>query len=86
MRSDDKRRRMFLLREAVEWFAVRGIPLYGVQTHPEQQGWTSSPKAYGDIYIDDRNLDCPLVFPEEGAPYVDWKRVREMLCQMGALE
>ena len=86
MRADDPRRREFTLRDALEWFVQRYIPLYGVQSHPEQHKWTSSPKAYGDIYIDDRALGCPLIFPDDQkTPCVDWTRVREMLCAMGAL-
>ncbi len=85
MRSDDKRRNRMLLRDAVDWFRERGIPLYGVQTNPSQKSWTSSPKAYGEIYIDDSALGCPLVFPDEGAPYVDWKRVARMLEDDGIL-
>lgn len=86
MRADDKRRRSLLLRPAVEWFAERGIPLHGIQTNPGQQQWTSSPKAFGDLYIDDAALGCPLVYPADGRrPYVDWARVREMLVQLGFL-
>ncbi len=87
MRHNDKKKRVTLLSDAVTWFAERDIPLYGIQVNPDQQVWTSSPKAYGELYIDDMALGCPLVFPEEGArPYVDWKRVREMMVEMGVLD
>ncbi|MDR1864967.1 MAG: hypothetical protein LBR08_05275 [Bacteroidales bacterium] len=86
MRSDDRKRRNRTLSDAVEWFRERDIPLFGVQTNPTQQTWTSSPKAYGELYIDDFALGCPLVFPDDGPPYVDWKQVRRMLVEMEILE
>ena len=51
-----------LLDRAVEWFRVRGIPLYAVNENPSQKRWTSSPKIHADLYIDDCNLGCPLRF------------------------
>ncbi len=83
MRCDDRKKRNQTLTEALNWFKERDIPLAGIQTNPGQQSWTSSPKAHGDLYIDDRALGCPLIFPEEGEPYVDWKKVEEMLESMG---
>lgn len=86
MRADNRRHGIRLLQDAVEWFAERDIPLYGIQTNPSQSAWTSSPKAFGDLYIDDSALGCPLVFPHDGTrPYVDWTRVRQMLCEINAL-
>jgi len=41
-----------LLDRAVEWFRVRGIPLYAVNENPSQKRWTSSPKIHADLYID----------------------------------
>jgi len=74
------------LDDAIEWFRARDIPLYGIQTHPEQRFWTLSPKAYGDLYIDDSALGCPLVIPENNErPYVDWKAVRQLLKEGGLL-
>ena len=54
-----------LLDRAVEWFRVRGIPLYAVNENPSQKRWTSSPKIHADLYIDDCNLGCPLRFRSE---------------------
>lgn len=71
------------LAEAVEWFQKNEIPLYGIQKNPTQHFWTSSHKAYGQIYIDDAGLGCPLVYPEDdGRPYVDWVAVRHLLQTM----
>lgn len=48
------------LSDAVEWFRLNDIPLYGIQTNPTQHTWTHSPKAYGQLMIDDSALGCPL--------------------------
>jgi len=93
MRSDRKKKKKVagveifveekVLTEAVQWFEENGIPLYGVQKNPTQRFWTSSPKAYGHLYIDDANLGCPLLYDENMSdrPYVDWEKVMEMLVE-----
>lgn len=93
MRSDRKKKKKVdgveieveekVLSEAVQWFEDNGIPLYGVQKNPKQRFWTSSPKAYGHLYIDDANLGCPLITDDKDSdrPYVDWVKVREMLVE-----
>lgn len=93
MRSDRKKKKKVdgieiieeenVLTEAVQWFADNGIPLYGIQKNPRQRFWTTSPKAYGQMYIDDAALGCPLLFDEElsDRPFVDWKEVRRMLVE-----
>ena len=65
------------LLDAVQWFKDREIELYGVQENPTQHRWTKSRKCYGNIFIDDAALGCPLVFPVTGRPYVDWLAVRD---------
>lgn len=72
------------LDDAVNWFKKNDIPLWGIQTNPEQSLWTSSPKAYCDLYIDDAALGCPLIYNINygGTPFVDWKTVEEMLIKM----
>lgn len=91
MRSDRKKKKKIdgqevmveenVLTEAVRWFEDNDIPLYGVQKNPTQRFWTSSPKAYGHLYIDDAALGCPLILddPFSDRPYADWVRIREML-------
>lgn len=73
---------------AEEWFASHGIKLFGSNVNPQQKHWTASPKAYGQIYIDDAALGCPLIFPEnnEEKPYVDWNAIEEMLEHRGVLQ
>ncbi len=75
MRADDPEKGAFL-QDAVDYFAENRIPLYGVNRNPDQDSWTSSPKAYGELYIDDSAFGCPLVHPPTfNKPCVDWKKV-----------
>ena len=69
------------LNDAIVWFKNREIDLHGIQTNPNQFKWTSSPKAYAQIYIDDSALGCPLIYDATGVnlPYVDWQGVVKWL-------
>jgi len=69
------------LKDAVKWFADNDIPLYGIQKNPTQHIWSSSPKSYAQIMIDDSALGCPLIFDEtlSDRPFVDWVKIEEML-------
>lgn len=69
-----------LLDDALAWFERNGIDLYAVNENPEQVSWTSSVKVHANMYIDDCALGCPIRF-EDGVrrPFVDWKKVREIL-------
>ena len=75
------------LSEAVQWFKDNGIELWGIQTNPEQHTWTTSPKAYAHLYIDDAGLGIPLIFDRTVStrPFVDWIKVRELLVEGGYL-
>jgi len=77
------------LTDAINWFKENEIPLYGIQRNPTQDTWTSSPKAYGQIIIDDAALGCPLSYDAKGVfsnrPFVDWVRVRHFLVELGCL-
>ena len=72
------------LTDAVKWFLVNDIPLYGVQYNPEQSKWTSSNKCYAQLYIDDAALGTPLRRDkdpdiEDSRPYIDWNAVEILL-------
>lgn len=67
------------LTDAVNWFADNNIPLYGIQSNPTQSDWTTSPKCYAQLYIDDAALGCPLVHGKHSRPYVDWEAVEKLL-------
>jgi hypothetical protein len=72
------------LDDAVNWFKQNDIPLYGIQKNPSQQYWTTSPKCYAELYIDDAALGCPLKFDEaiSDRPFVDWEKVERILEEM----
>lgn len=63
-----------LLDEAAQWFKDNGISLFGVNHYPGQESWTSSPKVFAQVYIDDAALGCPTVSDGKNI-YVDWVTV-----------
>ena len=65
------------LQPALKWFEDNNIPLYGINENPSQKAWTSSPKIYGHIYIDDAALGAPLK--------TDWGAVSLYLLHYGCL-
>jgi len=73
------------LDDAVNWFADNGIDLFGVNVNPTQKEWTSSPKAYAHLYIDDAAIGIPLNYIDNGRPYVEWRQLRCMLIDRGIL-
>lgn len=80
MRSDET------LNDAVNWFNVHNIPLYGINENKTQNTWTSSQKVYANLYIDDATLGCPLIQHNiEDRPYIDWIKVREYLENNGII-
>jgi len=70
------------LDEAVAYLTANGIDLFGINHNPDQEEWTTSPKAYGHIYIDDAAFGCPLVFQVGTRPYVDWTIVGPQVSMM----
>jgi hypothetical protein len=85
MRSDTSQGNY--LKDAVNWFEENDIPLYGIQENPTQKAWTSSPKAYGQLIIDDICLGIPLkVDPNlSNRPFVDWTKCRVLMEELGIL-
>ena len=69
------------------WFKENNIPLWGIQKNPTQHTWTSSPKPYGHVIIDDTALGCPLIFNPglSKRPFVDWEQVRQWFITQGIL-
>ena len=75
MRSDGQKEGD-LLREAVEYLESNGVKLYAVNHNPKQAKWSSSPKAYAHMYVDDAAFGCPLTLPKGfKRPCVDWSTV-----------
>ena len=75
----------YLEKDAADWFKKRDIEVWSYNTNPQQRHWTESPKCYAQLYIDDAALGCPLVYPEEGRPYVDWLEAEKFLIEKGYL-
>jgi hypothetical protein len=69
------------LQDAIDWFANNDIPLYGINKNPTQCEWTDSPKAYGQLMIDDIAIGVPLKIDKELSqrPFVDWFYLEIML-------
>lgn len=66
------------LQDAINWFKERDIPLFGVNENPEQHTWTSSPKPYAHLYIDDAALGCPIKYDIilSNRPFVNWDIIK----------
>ena len=75
------------LTEAVQWFKDNEIPLFGINNNPNQSTWTTSPKAYADLYIDDAALGVPLKFDYDLSPllFVDWQKAIGLLVKLKLL-
>lgn len=69
------------LQEAVDFCRSKGITFHGINSNPEQH-WSSSPKAYAHVYVDDAAFGCPLLENPRGRPFVDWSAVGPALLQM----
>lgn len=69
MRSDGP-----TLTDAVNFCRDNAIELYAVNGNPDQASWSTSPKAYAHVYIDDAAACCPLRKNPRmgGRPFVDW--------------
>lgn len=68
------------LNDAIKWFKDNDIELYGIQENPTQKSWTSSPKAYAQIYIDDAALGAPLLMDPSlsNREFINWKSVEQI--------
>lgn len=68
------------LSDAIAWFKANDIPFIGANKNPAQHTWSSSPKAYAQVYIDDAALGCPLIHAHDHErPYVDWRAVEKLI-------
>lgn len=75
------------LQDAVDWFKDNNIKLYGTQTNPSQSNWTNSPKAHGQLIIDDTSLNIPLIYDLKisNRPFVDWVEIEKLLIKDGLI-
>lgn len=72
------------LIDAVAWCRDHNIQLWAANCNPDQD-WSRSPKAYAQLYIDDAALGCPLIYPLDSRPYVDWEAVETLMKERGVL-
>lgn len=72
------------LTDAVNWFKEHDIPLYGIQRNPTQNNWTSSPKSYAQLMIDDSAVGCPLLYIPKlsSRAFVNWVSISRHLCSL----
>ena len=70
------------LDQAVAWLKEQGVTLWGVNANPETN-WTTSPKAYCHVYVDDAALGCPLQ-PSKTTkrPCADWEAISSQLLKL----
>ena len=75
------------LQDAIDWFENNGIELFGANENPIQSQWTTSPKVYGHLYIDDAALGCPLKYDPNfhNRAYVDWNKTAGYLHAKGLI-
>lgn len=91
MRDDDKQLTFWementTLARAILWFISKGIQLYGVNENPNQKDWTSSPKPYANLYIDDAGFGCPLMKSSRSKrPFVNWEEIVRVFVTQGII-
>ena len=75
------------LEDAKMWFVKNHIELFGANRNPTQSRWTTSPKVYAHIYIDDAALGCPLIYDTliHDRPFVSWGGVARQLESRGII-
>ena len=73
------------LNDAIDYCESEGIPMVGYNKSPDQ--FSTSPKQYASLYIDDAAVGCPL-YHKTGTlsrPYVNWYEVALRLHTCGLL-
>lgn len=77
MRSDNASDKF--LADAVDYCGKFGLVFDAVNEGLDDRAWTTSPKAYANVYIDDAAYGCPLIRCDRSdpnrRPYVDWSVV-----------
>ena len=73
------------LQEAIDWFSQNDIPLFGVNENPTQKSWTTSPKPYANLYIDDAALGMLTIKRSGRRPFVNWYAAALKLWRDGVL-
>jgi hypothetical protein len=74
------------LTDAINWFKQNDIALYSINTNPQQKEWTTSPKCYAQLYIDDAALGIPLIYDQHNKPFVNWTEVHKQLIRLNIIK
>lgn len=72
-----------VLDEAINWFDANDIELLGINKNPSND-FSSSPKPYFDLFIDDKALGAPLIKTSISEdPYINWVEVDKFFNRNG---
>ena len=73
------------LKDAERYCFENNLPIHLFNESPSQ--FSSSPKQYAQVYIDDASLGCPLRFDPKfsNRPYVNWVEVAKYLAAKGLI-
>lgn len=65
------------LRDAINHCRNKGIEFWAINHNPTQRRWTTSPKIYAHMYVDDLSFGMPLVTSDVNGErsWVDWSIV-----------
>lgn len=79
MRSDSNE--LPLLTDAVKFCRRNGVEFDLVNQNPQR--WTTSPKVYADIYIDDSALGCPCIELDDSGKrrVADWGQIGPLVLE-----
>ncbi len=88
MRSDGRATDGDVLTAALDFCKENGVEFAYANENPAQKGWTSSPKVYAHIYIDDAAACCPMKTNPlpGGRPFVDWDVVGPWVMEQIGIE
>lgn len=68
------------LEDAINWFKMYDIPLYGINDNPLQNKTSSSRKVYSILDIDDHNVGIPLMYDDKtNKVVVYWEEVNDIV-------
>lgn len=62
------------LDAAINLCELEGVKFHSCQVNPTQGEWTTSPKCYAHLYIDDAAVGCPLVYPQHPLNCSAWDK------------
>ena len=70
------------LDDAIKYCEDNGVLFYSYNRNPMQSSWTTSPKCYAHVYVDDAAFGCPLIKETGSSPYVNWSIVGPSVLSM----